>query len=338
MTRGADSGKLGGIDVRRREMTLVTLLLMVAGCDNGAAERLRTCAGGNTKACYEDGMAALRAAKPKFNDARKAFATACRPSVSQSGASSSVSKHQPEACNQLAILVRDAKGGPKDVPRAVDLFGIACKDGIEEACLELAKLLYTDDPELADDAVRAVVLYGQACGKVDTANLPKEGADAAPPLAEACVLLGGAYESGIGVEPPRKDLEKAEDLYEKGCDARVPQGCVLAGDLRVATKQRAKVEEAAALYERACQLNPRFGCLELAQLHERRAWPGANDERAGEFYKKVCAIDPSRGCFEAGSLMEEGRVASKEGEIDSLYNQACEHGNSVACSRRALRR
>jgi uncharacterized protein len=319
--------------------TLVTLLLMLAGCDNGAAERLRTCAGGNTKACYEDGMAALNAAKPQFNEARKAFASACRPSVTQSGASSAVSKHNPEACNQLGLLVRDAKGGPRDAPRAIDLFGIACKDGIEPACLELGKLLYTDDPALAEDAVRAVVLYGQACGRVDTANLPKgEDEKVAPVLAEACVLLGEAYERGIGVEPPRKDIEKARTLYEKGCDAWVPEGCVHAGDLRVATRQRGKIEEAATLYEKACQLNPRFGCMELAQLHESKAWPGATDELAGTFYKKSCAIDPSSGCFEAGSLMEEGRMASKEGEIDSLYNQACEHGHSVACTRRALRR
>ncbi|MEZ4238676.1 MAG: tetratricopeptide repeat protein [Myxococcota bacterium] len=315
-------------------MTLVTLLL-IAGCDSGAAERLRTCAGGNTRACYDDGVAAMSAAKPRFSDARKAFASACRPSVTARGAESSVSKHVPEACNELATLVRDAKGGPKDVPRAIDLFGIACKDGIGEACLDLAELLYTDDPELADDAVRAVVLFGQACDKVDTNNLPKQGP---APLGESCVSLGQAYESGIGVEPPRKDIVKAEELYRKGCAARIPEGCVHIGDVLVATHQRTKIEEAAGFYEQACELNPRFGCMELARLHEKKAWPGADDELAGTFYKKACAIDASQGCFEAAQLMEEGRVANKEGEIDSLYNQACEHGHSMACSRRSLRR
>jgi hypothetical protein len=36
--------------------------------------------------------------------------------------------------------------------------------------------------------------------------------------------------------------------------------------------------------------------------------------------------------------MESGRVAAREGEIESLYNIACEHGQTAACAKRSLDR
>lgn len=318
-------------------------LVFVGGCDNSAAERLRTCEGGNTEACYNDGMAALSAAKPDFGAARKAFSSACRPSVG-TNAASSISQARPAACNELALLVRDAKGGPKDIPRAIDLFGIACKDGNDRACVDLGALLfplnpsglvYSEDKGKAEDAVRAVVLFDAACAKVDTAQAPADGPH---PLAQACESLGRAYEAGVGVEPPRADVEKAATLYTKACDAKYAPGCVGSGLLLVATKDKKKIASGAELYERACKLDPHFGCFELAELHANKSWPDASDALAVEYYKKTCNIDPTRGCFEAGAMMEEGRVADREEEVDSLYNLACEHGSSAACERRAMRR
>lgn len=315
-------------------MTVLMVLWSLVGCDTTAAQRLRTCAGGNSEACYNDGVAAVSAAKPNFGEARKSFSAACRPSVGAPGASSQVSKHDPRACNQLAKLVLDAKGGPKDVPRAIELFEIACKDDIPRACVDLALLLYTPDPQGAHNASRAVVLFQDACLEVDPAALPPEGPH---PLAEACNALGQAYENGIGVEPLAKDPQKAMTLYAKACEARYAQGCVSAGALSAAQKRREDMDQAAVFYERGCRLDARKGCFELAELHANKTWPGATDAQAAVFYGKTCAIDPTRGCFEAGALMEEGRVAAREGEIESLYNLACEHGHTMACARRALK-
>lgn len=313
---------------------IVLLLPLLGGCDNSAADRLRTCEGGNTQACLDDGMRALSAAKPQFGDARKAFSAACRPSVG-TNAGSAISQARPTACNELAILVRDAKGGPKDVPRALDLFGIACKDGLDRACVDLGDLLYSEKEDKKEDAIRAVVLFDAACAKVDLEHLPDDGPH---DLSQACAALGRAYEVGVGVEPPRPDPEKSAALYTKSCEARYAPGCVSSGNLLVATKDKKKIADAAALYERACKLDAHVGCFELAELHANKAWPDATDALAAEYYKKTCAIDPTRGCFEAGALMEEGRVPDSEGEIDSLYNVACDHGSSIACERRANRR
>ena len=62
-----------------------------------------------------------------------------------------------------------------------------------------------------------------------------------------------------------------------------------------------------------------------------------NVELGGKLLNVSCNAGSSEGCFEAGALMEEGRVAAREGEIESLYNLACEHGHTLACARRALK-
>jgi TPR repeat protein len=294
--------------------------ILLSACDNKAAEALLTCDGGNFEACYRNGVAAATEARPRFTDARKAFSTAC------------LDEHHAESCNELARLVRDAKGGPRDVKRAVDLFGIACKGGVATACVDLGLLLYKGELLKAPAPERAVELFTTECAKVDAASLPPDGPH---PLSESCVALGIAYEEGKGVLPPKPDAGRAAPFYVQACDARYAPGCVAAGNLTVKSG-RAGIPEAVAFYDRACQLDARQGCLELATLHADKAWPDANDASASEHYQKTCNIDPTRGCFEAGQLMESGRIAAREGEIEYLYNLACEHGHTEACARRNL--
>lgn len=303
-------------------MIVPLTLLSLSGCDNSAAEALLTCQGGNMEACYRDGLAAANASRPRFTDARKAFSAAC------------MNSHHPLACDQLAKLVRDAKGGPKDTSRAAELFEIACKGDVKTACVDLGLLIYEAQEGSEAEPARAVELFSNACVQVDPAALPADGPH---PLAYGCNALGRAYEEGVGVEPPRKDEEKAAQLFAKSCEARFAPGCVSAGDLASLSKRKDDVERAAGFYERACKIDAREGCFELASLHERKAWPGADDAKASEYFQRTCNIDPQRGCYEAGLLMETGRVAAREGEIEYLYNLACEHGNSTACAKRNLK-
>jgi uncharacterized protein len=297
------------------------LLASFAGCDNTAAEVLMTCEGGNTEACYRDGMAASEESLPRYSDARKAFSEAC------------LTVHHAQSCNELARLVRDAKGGPKDVKRAVDMFGIACKADIHTACVDLGLLLYKGEFLKKASPERAVELFTSECARVDVESLPADGPHE---LAYSCDALGLAYEEGKGTEPPKPDVETAATLYTQACEARYAPACVSAGRLAAAKKKASDYAVAATLYEQACKLDARMGCLELATLHSTKAWPEANDAAASEYYQKTCNIDPTRGCFEAGQLMESGRIAAGEGEIESLYSLACEHGHTEACAKRNL--
>ncbi|HHO51304.1 MAG TPA: sel1 repeat family protein [Deltaproteobacteria bacterium] len=311
---------------------ITALLFTLGGCTDSAAELLMTCDGGNMDACYRDGNAAANAARPRYSEARKLYQKACLPTFRGSGRPE---ENHPEACHALAQLVRGAKGGPKDLPRAAELFEIACRGGIKDACVDLGIAVYAppEGSEVREEPERAVELFFSACNEVDLTDLPAEGA---APLARACEALGHAYEDGKGVEKGAKDLEKAAELYQKACDAQYAAGCVSAGLLMVRSRSKAKIEEAAALFERGCKLDARHGCFDLAKLHEEKAWSAADDELAASFYRKSCAIDPTRGCYEAAWLMEQGKVTFREGEIESLYNQACDHGHTAACTKRNL--
>lgn len=320
---------------------IAALLFTLGGCTDSAAELLKTCDGGNMDACFEDGRAAASAARPRYNEARKLYQKACMPTFRGSGRPE---ENHPEACHALGRLVRGAKGGPQDLPRAAELFEIACRGGIKGACVDLGLAVYAppEGSEVREEPERAVELFFNACNEVDLTDLPDpESAkpkelEEAESLAQACEALGHAYEDGKGVENGRKDTEKATELYQKACDARYAAGCVSAGLLTAKTRTKAKIEEAAALFERGCKLDARHGCFELAQLHEKKAWGEASDERAADFYRKSCAIDPTRGCYEAAWLMEQGKVAFRDGEIESLYNQACDHGHTAACTKRNI--
>jgi TPR repeat protein len=300
---------------------MILAMLALTGCRNEAAEALLTCNGGNMNACYGEGLAAANAARPQYDQARKAWSASC------------MNIHHAESCNALALLVRDAKGGPRDLHRAAELFEIACKGEIKTSCVELGLLLYRDRDGLKADPAKAVTLLTDACKQVDEATMPKDGPHV---MAPACDALGSAYLEGVGVEPPRKDEEKAAQLFDRACQAKYAPGCVSGGNILAKERQKNKVERASQLYETACGIDARQGCFELAQLHETKAWEGASDQAASKYFQKTCSIDPTRGCYEAGVLMETGRIKAREGEIESLFNLACEHGNSMACTKRKV--
>ncbi len=300
---------------------MILAMLALIGCRNTAAEALLTCAGGNMEACYGEGLAAANAARPRYDEARKAWSASC------------MNIHHAESCLALAGLVREGKGGPRDMHRAAELYEIACKGDIKSACVDLGLLLYKDRDGLKAEPAKAVTLLSDACKQVDEATQPKDGPH---PMAQACDALGVAYLEGVGVEPPKKDEEKAAQLFDRACEAKLASGCVSGGNMLAKERQDKKVARAAELYEKACKLDARFGCFELAQLHETKAWDGATDELASMYFQKTCNTDPTRGCFEAGQLMEQGRIKAREGEIESIYNIACEHGNSTACTKRKV--
>lgn len=292
-------------------------VLLGSGCKDEAAEALMTCAGGNVEACYRDGMAATSAARPQFGEARKSFSTACL------GGNAPTSKaHHGPSCFELAQLVRDARGGPKDLVRAADLFGIACKEGVARACVDHGLALYNGDG-VKENAARAVELFTPAC-------------TAEPNDATACKALGDAFAAGKGVE--KKDEDRALELYQMACKTQNAEACVAAGNLMQASRSGNRKAEAAANYLLGCELDARTGCFELAQLHESGKWDGASFDEASKYYQKTCNIDPTRGCYEAAELMHSNKVNAREGEIEYLYNLACEHGKSQACDKRNIER
>lgn len=308
---------------------MIPLVIAAAwlGCTD-STDLLTTCEGGNIDACFSDGLAKANAPRPKFSDARKDFVQACMPRYT---GSARPKKNHPAACYELGKLVRDAKGGPQDLPRATELFAIACRGNVQDACIDHGLIVYEPPKgsEVRAEPARAVEFFFNACNEVDVHNLPDNGEP--DPNARACAALGKAYADGSGVENNRRDAPRAQTLFEKACEARYAPGCVQAGDV---LSRGGKVTDATERYQTGCRLDARHGCFELAQLHERGKFKGADIKLAVDYYRKTCNIDPTRGCYEAAVLLEQGRVAPREGEIESLYNLACEYGHTQACTKR----
>ncbi len=308
---------------------------VLSGCNDEAAEMLMTCEGGNVEACYNDGLGYSDTTRPQYNKARKSFSTACMKDIHPKLRTENPERAKAQAmaraksCYSLGKLVRDAKGGPKDLARAAELFEIACKPDLSnpgagsqvpDACVDLAYALW-DGEQVRQDPERSVELLSTACQKD-------------PPDHRACTLLAVAYAEGRGVE--KADEDRAKELLKSSCDAKYADACVQAGGLAVEGKRKADIETAAAFYQQGCDIDARKGCYELAQLHAEGKFEGASDASASEFFQKTCNIDPTRGCYEAAKLMEEGKVEAREGQIESLYNTACEHGHTEACAKRQI--
>jgi TPR repeat protein len=66
-------------------------------------------------------------------------------------------------------------------------------------------------------------------------------------------------------------------------------------------------------------------------LNEQGVLEGSDDKQAAAYYRKACAKNPRLGCFELAELLKSGRVTPRDGEINSLYSMACEHGHLDAC-------
>lgn len=268
---------------------------------------------GGCDACKTMADQALGLTRPDIDRARSLYAKAC-------------DVHFPPACNELAKMCRDGRGGPRDVKRSATLFGIACDKGdIQYACTEVGVFAY-DGVGMKLDQEKGVALFEAACFHE------------ADPQPKACAALGLAHLSGKGIEKEKKDEDRAIELLNKACDFDYAAGCVQVGDLFI-NRKKGPVKEnrkiAAEAYQKACKLDARYGCYELAELHQEDKLEESSDEKAAIFFQKTCNIDPTRGCFEAAELMASGKVNAREGEIESLYNIACEHGNSVACTKRA---
>jgi len=295
------------------------MLLSVFGCNQEPALlREQRCHQNDMEACYEIGISALNLPRPDIGTARREFAKGCQM------------KHHPPSCNQLAMMSRDARGGPRDLTRAADLFKIACEaDGdveksIQSACVNLGRAMY-DGLGTKVDHEGAVTLFRTAC------DHPND------PMPIACAALGVAYSDGVGVDG--KDIDKAEQLFRRSCNDAYAAACVLVGatyEQKRNGRQSENLSTALEFYDKACNLDKHFGCYEFADLHKSGKPTDASDKKAAEYYQTTCSVDPTRGCFEAAQLMESGRVTASTTEIESLYNNACEHGNTAACGKRSL--
>lgn len=177
-------------------------------------------------------------------------------------------------CVDLGVMYENGRGVAADVVQAQTLYRKGCDGGNRMGCDDLAKLVlriakHAGDgtqigavqaaaPEPAVTGGAALYKAGQYIAAVPLLRTSCNGGDA-----HACGLLGGMYETGLGVE---RDADQAVPLLRKGCDAGDPGSCTSLGYMYEeglgVTQDHA---QANALYRKACNGGDSVGCKYLAR-------------------------------------------------------------------------
>lgn len=194
------------------------------------ADLEKACAKGDQVACVDYGFN-LEGADPE--KAVAVYRAAC-------------AKNTLPACSNLALMLRDARGAPKNLDEAAKVAKKACDGGNPPGCLHLALV-----KDAANDFTGANAAYEQAC-KVKVLHgctnyainvlkgvgvkrdekramelLEKACGDSVKkgvvyPSLRACLVLGQIYEQGALVE---KNKDAAKRLYKLACFGGLDEGC-----------------------------------------------------------------------------------------------------------------
>ncbi len=141
---------------------------------------------------------------------------------------------------------------------------------------------------------------------------------------EACNNLGISFETG---EYAKADRAQAAQLYEKACQANLPNSCMLLGSLLyqegVMTKENAWFENSEKYLKKACDLKLADACVRLSN-HEISEWKEPkNWQNAKMYLQQACDLKEPTACFE---------LAKQNLRSWPQNQQACQQGgDGFAC-------
>ena len=186
---------------------------------------------------------------------------------------------------------------------------IACENGLEEGCVNLA-ILHKDGKGVKKDVKFAFDTFLRNCNEIKLAG---------------CGYLGYMYENGEGVE---KSAQKAQHFYQMLCDKKDKKSCC---SLALLLKKTGDKTGAIANFNRACELDYDLACFELANLYENSV---EKEERklAKEIYEKSCSLKNAQACMKLGILYTQGKtIAQDYKKAVEFFNNACEFGLADGC-------
>ncbi len=150
----------------------------------------------------------------------------------------------------------------------------------------------------------------------------------------ACTLLGGMSEAGEGM---KANVDRAAQLYTRGCDAGDARGCGRLGLLEQAGKGVDVDESRAALHlQKGCDAGLVEACVALPDALEKLH--GTFDASTVVALARACELGAPKGCFTAGFAYDEGRgVTADQAKATALYRRGCDAGDGSACGNLAVR-
>ena len=178
----------------------------------------------------------------------------------------------------------------------------ACDDDKAGACVQLGNL-HRQEPHGDDgkwDPVAVKKAYSKACKSGDQ---------------EGCALQASmeVYKT-----------KKAYDLAKGACEADVPLGCAIEGDILLSGRdyEDGKVEKDEAAGKKSlkkqCDKDNLLACVALGNHYQ---WGGGDKEKAAELFKKACDGGETVGCFNYGAFS----TSDKEKSIEWLA-KGCDEG------------
>ena len=156
--------------------------------------------------------------------------------------------HKPQACFNLAKMLKDGDGVGAEPMRAALLYRQSCEEGLAAGCTSLG-ILYEDGVGVENSMSLALDLYERGC---------KGGSVA------GCTNLGRLYQGARGVP---EDMVKAGEYYDRACQKANSEACFNLGRLTEKGLGRPADPSAAfALYEKACKKGNTTACAAADRL------------------------------------------------------------------------
>jgi serine/threonine protein kinase/TPR repeat protein len=154
------------------------------------------------------------------------------------------------SCGDIGMLQYKGEGMAIDVAGALENYRISCDGGFVAHCVYRGMLLQDRKNATKADVDEAVALFRRACDQKD---------------GQGCNALGNSYLRGQGVA---KDMKKARDAYQTGCDYDESTACYNLGILYRDGGGGLAVDlaQAKVMLERGCKGGKRYSCDALNKL------------------------------------------------------------------------
>lgn len=257
------------------------------------------------------------------------------------------------ACYQLAVMLKDGKGGTIDLKESVVLLERSCSYGLAKGC-HSAGQVYISGEGAAKDIKKARKLLGAACMGLHTlacasyANMLARGLGGPRKLpiairlhkrlcesdtqsaAWSCLSLMQIFASGMG---GKKDYKQAAVYAKKACERKNARACGELGSFYHQGKLGgADAVKSLYWYKKSCQLKSGAGCFIVAIFHQRGLAGAKQPKEARKMAKQACALGDNDGCALLGEFLTTGKGGPRSCErANQVFRKACRMGHTKAC-------
>ena len=176
---------------------------------------------------------------------------------------------QSAQCLALGKILDEGRFVQRDESQSAALFGRACDDGLQEACVALIAFVKRGGN----------TVFANACDRGDGAS---------------CFLLGSLYSSGSGVPI---DPSSAFRLFKRACEAQWWRACGRLGVSYLAGQGTpVSPDLAIASFEKGCQGRHAPSCVQAAQFYRSGKFGYNQDALARLRFQQACTLGLQVAC------------------------------------------